>query len=483
MSTQDTETRRLSRRIALAVALVAMLPILIGIATVILNRQALLATEHQSELGRITHELEHALELYQHDLLELASLAPPQIFSLEDAQVAASNNLTRDAQNLLTQNQQLYEVIAYLDTSGQPHAYLENLDGMVSERIGSNTAFLPLDFAAISDALLALTPGETYVDVVVNAQGLNRIDLFTLVRQEGAPAGIVYLSVSPSQLPGIMQAESSTLNQDAQDRWIVWLRDETTLVAQNIRESLPQDRTWLQVIERVNSESPLPYSIRATQGYVLSGETFAIDAANNPAWQLIIVDQWMNVYGGGLLAISLIVLLGVGSAIIATQGIQRMIIPYLQRINETESLIRRVAGAPQESIPLRQQVIESSASNVPVADTIEELANRIKSLTDDVAERTARRERDLLMAGRIGRETATQRDLDTLVRHAINMICTELGVYHAQVFLLDPSKTYAELRYSRGEAGDQLLAAGHRLAVGSQTVVGRSSGERRPVMV
>ncbi len=483
LSEQNQETRRLSRQITLAVALVAIVLILISIVTVIVNERNLLSNEHQAELTRITHELEHSLEQYPLALLELAEQTPPEIFQLESQNDTAERSLTSPARELLTENQHRYEVVAYLDLAGQVYAYIENLDGMINERMGRNMAFLPLDFSAISDRLLNLAPGETYLDLALGTQGLSQINLFTLVHQDGQPVGLVYLAVSPSEVLGILRATDEMVGRQLPGRRMVWMQDGTTLVAQNVNEALPQNRAWLQAVEQLNSGTLPPYRIRGMQGYVLSGENFGVEAGSVPAWQLVVVDQWLTAYGGSLLIVTLIVLAGVGSATFASQLIRRMVVPYLQRINETEALIRQVAGVPQETILTPEEVGLRERSNVPVADTIEELANRIQSLSDELAERTARRERDLLMAGRIGRETATQRDLDTLVRHTINMICKELGVYHAQVFLLDPSNTYAELRYSRGDAGEQMLAKRHRLAVGSRTVVGRTVGERRAVIV
>ena len=53
------------------------------------------------------------------------------------------------------------------------------------------------------------------------------------------------------------------------------------------------------------------------------------------------------------------------------------------------------------------------------------------------------------------------------------------AIYHAQIFLVDSDREYAALRASTGEPGRQLLRRGHRLAVGSQSVIGQvtDSGE------
>jgi GAF domain-containing protein len=56
------------------------------------------------------------------------------------------------------------------------------------------------------------------------------------------------------------------------------------------------------------------------------------------------------------------------------------------------------------------------------------------------------------------------------------------NIYHAQIFLVDSESRYAILRASTGEAGAQLLARGHRLAVGSISLVGQATGQKRALI-
>ena len=102
-------------------------------------------------------------------------------------------------------------------------------------------------------------------------------------------------------------------------------------------------------------------------------------------------------------------------------------------------------------------------------DLINNLEGRIEARTHDVS---ATRE--------ISRVAATQRDLQELMDRVVHLIVERFAnIYHAQIFLLDHEQRFAILRSSTGEAGQQLLARGHRLIVGSVSVIGRvsSAGE------
>ena len=85
----------------------------------------------------------------------------------------------------------------------------------------------------------------------------------------------------------------------------------------------------------------------------------------------------------------------------------------------------------------------------------------------------------VLTAAEIAREATGTLDLETLLQKSINLVRERFGFYHASIFMLDAAGEYAVLRESTGTAGAQMKKAGHRLSVGSKSIVGRvtASGE------
>lgn len=108
---------------------------------------------------------------------------------------------------------------------------------------------------------------------------------------------------------------------------------------------------------------------------------------------------------------------------------------------------------------------------------------QVRALLDDLEARIAARARDISATQEISRFAATQRNLQSLMDQVVSLIVERFpDIYHAQIFLLDSERIYAVLRASTGEVGQKLLARGHRLAVGSVSVIGQTTEQGQPVI-
>ena len=109
-----------------------------------------------------------------------------------------------------------------------------------------------------------------------------------------------------------------------------------------------------------------------------------------------------------------------------------------------------------------------------LAGDFADMRRRILNLVTDLEQRIELRARDVSATREISNAAATQRDLNQLMNQVVNLIVERFdNIYHAQIFLVDDDRRHAILRASTGEPGRQLLARGHRLEVGSISVIGR----------
>jgi GAF domain-containing protein len=83
-----------------------------------------------------------------------------------------------------------------------------------------------------------------------------------------------------------------------------------------------------------------------------------------------------------------------------------------------------------------------------------------------------RRSRLLKAANRVGKEVTSILDLENLLPHTVNIICEAYGLYYAGVFLVNETGDYAVLRAGYGKAGKAMVADGHKLKIGTDSMIG-----------
>ncbi len=85
-----------------------------------------------------------------------------------------------------------------------------------------------------------------------------------------------------------------------------------------------------------------------------------------------------------------------------------------------------------------------------------------------------RRNIQLQTAAKVSKSASTILDPKELMNQAVNLIQEQFNFYYVGLFLVDKAGEYAVLRAGTGEAGRQMLEAGHRLAIGGESMIGWS---------
>lgn len=147
------------------------------------------------------------------------------------------------------------------------------------------------------------------------------------------------------------------------------------------------------------------------------------------------------------------------------------------------SLVKLATGTVRgqsavEVAPIGQRDEVGSLYNTLVALNRQSEQN-IRILEARVQERT----RDIEATRDIAQIISSIRDLNVLLRQVVDLILQRFeNIYHAQVFLIDRSGEYATLSVSTGEVGEKLLSRGHKLAVGSKSVIGQVTSTGQSVV-
>lgn len=119
----------------------------------------------------------------------------------------------------------------------------------------------------------------------------------------------------------------------------------------------------------------------------------------------------------------------------------------------------------------RQNAQALEASNAELQESQQALVAQAQQLE--------RRARYLDATAAVSRQAAlTLGDVGELLQGAVDLITDRLGFYHTAIFWIDSTGQWAVLQAASSEAGKRMLARGHRLRVGAETLVGRAAARR-----
>jgi len=178
------------------------------------------------------------------------------------------------------------------------------------------------------------------------------------------------------------------------------------------------------------------------------------------------------------------------SALLAALGIG-----YIATIRITGPLARlaktaeQIASGNLQLMAETEQLDEIGALSHAFNSMTTQQRSLVTSLEQRVADRTRdleRRSKQLQIAAEVAREATAVHDLNELLRRGVNLIHDRFGYYHVAIFLVDDLGEYAVLMAATGEAGQTMLARGHRLKMGeigavtNQPMVGYVAQSGRP---
>lgn len=115
-------------------------------------------------------------------------------------------------------------------------------------------------------------------------------------------------------------------------------------------------------------------------------------------------------------------------------------------------------------------------SELALADANAALAATQLELEGRVEERT----RDLRLAFDVVRTVSGELDFERLLDQVVTLIRDEFDLYYAGIFLVDDNEQFAVLRAGTGEAGQAMMSAGHRLAIGGTSMIGDAVSRQVP---
>lgn len=153
---------------------------------------------------------------------------------------------------------------------------------------------------------------------------------------------------------------------------------------------------------------------------------------------------------------------------IATGFFNQLLVPPLMQLREAfRAMSNGRYDTPVTSTQRGDELGSLAISFVDMRQQVSQVLNNINAQLNE-------RQRDLRISQDISRSATAERNLQAVMDKVVGLIVENFPtIYHAQIFLVDADDEFAVLRASTGEPGRRLLARGHKLGVGSVSVIGQ----------
>ncbi|MEP7290160.1 MAG: GAF domain-containing protein, partial [Chloroflexota bacterium] len=486
------------------------------------NAQDTLTQTHRADIDEFANDVNGEFQRFIDDLRAVASqrealdFARDTLINISGATIEdTQNRLLGDFASVLQQNPD-YLALRYVTFNGSIWSEVTNYDATIPRADSRIKLGALASDPSLAQALTA-APGEVVVSDITfqlnpNAPILDRLIPFIRLSVPITPessfdtniAGVIQLDVQPGPLLKFM---ASAANSGA--------------ARQSGRRILVANHAGLILYDTANPEFDVLRSLALRQSPLLStqypdaAEVFQPEAADAQSkngnifstnrivfgdpdaafWTVTLVDDAAQLAGSSsLLSVGALAgSLALGGLICALIGVvlTRTLLP-IGSMKRLVNQFGQVGVSPDATAtPLISQLssintlstFESDDEIGELMGTFRAVGERIDALKAEMESQQGRYNRSIDITARVSRETATLHDIDAVLNRAINLICDEFGFYHAQVFLVDDVGDNAVLVYSHGEIGQQLLAAHHKIAIGSESVIGRAAGTGKAVVV
>lgn len=136
--------------------------------------------------------------------------------------------------------------------------------------------------------------------------------------------------------------------------------------------------------------------------------------------------------------------------------------------------VEKLAHAEKYLQAYQQELVERLEGNIRQLTSALEKNKHLLSQNERMFSMLDRRHKLLQTAARVGQMVTSILDLDDLLKHTVNIICSEFNFYYSGIFLLSDDKQFAELRAGYALAGRKMLEAKYRLPVDEHSMVGKS---------
>ncbi len=130
----------------------------------------------------------------------------------------------------------------------------------------------------------------------------------------------------------------------------------------------------------------------------------------------------------------------------------------------------------------QQELVERLEGNIRQLSSTVERNKYLLQQNERMFSMLERRHKLLETAARVGQMVTSILDMDDLLKHTVNIICSEFNFYYSGIFLVSEDGQWAVLRAGYAAAGRKMMAENYRLPVDEKSMIGRSIFQQQAQM-
>ena len=136
--------------------------------------------------------------------------------------------------------------------------------------------------------------------------------------------------------------------------------------------------------------------------------------------------------------------------------------------------VEKLENAEEHLQAYQQELVERLEDNIRQLTNTVEKNKHLLQQNERMFSMLERRHKLLETAARVGQMVTSILDLDDLLKHTVNIICSEFSFYYSGIFLVSDDGHWAALRAGYAAAGRKMMAENYRLPVDEKSMIGKS---------
>ncbi len=136
--------------------------------------------------------------------------------------------------------------------------------------------------------------------------------------------------------------------------------------------------------------------------------------------------------------------------------------------------VEKLDNAEYHMQAYQQELVQRLEDNIRQLSNTVEKNKHLLQQNERMFSMLERRHKLLQTAARAGQMVTSILDMDDLLKHTVNIICSEFNFYYSGIFLISEDQNWAILRAGYAAAGRSMLAENYRLPVDDKSMIGKS---------